>query len=260
MQNVETLEQAAQPSELPRARAADALAGAGTRDAAVGTTYRVRAVFFLQPIALVLVRLLHDADDLAGWDLTGFLNANSFSTLRQLLARPEVHFWNPFSFPQYNTGAESVITAILARILSPVSLYWTPVVILLVYDALFLLLLHLLFKRLYRDTPGENIAWILLAMSPVILTFMSTTAFDMEAFGVILLGIVGSEYFLQRRSVVGSILLAGAFCAISQAYPLAFYLPYFVAVWCVYRTIGQPVAGISFPRRTLRAAAQLLVL
>ena len=117
MHTVETLEPATQPSELPKAPAADAPVGASTRAAAVGPTYRVRALFFLQPIALVLLSDLYDAHDLNNWDLTGFLNANSFSTLRQLLARPEVHFWNPFSFPQYNTGAESVITAILARIL-----------------------------------------------------------------------------------------------------------------------------------------------
>ena len=259
MHTVETLEPATQPSELPKAPAADAPVGASTRAAAVGPTYRVRALFFLQPIALVLLRVLYDAHDLNNWDLTGFLNANSFSTLRQLLARPEVHFWNPFSFPQYNTGAESVITAILARTLSHASFYWAPVIVLLVYDALFLLLLHVLFKRLYRDTPGENIAWVLLSMSPVILTFMSTSAFNMQASCVILLGLVGSEYFLQQRAVVGFVLLAAAFCAISQAYPLAFYLPYFVAVWCVYRTIGQPVAGISLRRRTLGAAGQLLV-
>src|SRR2546422_10727639 len=105
MKSVETLEPATQPSDLPEAPAADAPVVASTRAAAVGPTYRVRAIFFLQPIALVLVRLLYGAHDLSNWDLTGFLNANSFSTLRQLLARPEVHFWNPFSFPQYNNGA-----------------------------------------------------------------------------------------------------------------------------------------------------------
>jgi hypothetical protein len=47
---------------------------------------------------------------------------------------------------------------------------------------------------------------------------------------------------------------------ISQAYPLAFYLPYFVAVWCVYRTIGQSVAGVSFRRRSLRAVVPLLLM
>lgn len=54
-------------------------------------------------------------------------------------------------------------------------------------------------------------------MSPVILTFMSTSAFNMQSYGVIVLGLVGSEYFLQRRPVVGFVLLAVAFCLMSQA-------------------------------------------
>lgn len=68
-------------------------------------------------VGLVLVRLLRGADDFANWDLTGFLNVNSFSTLWEILARPEVHFRNPFSFPQFNVGAESLLSALLFRIL-----------------------------------------------------------------------------------------------------------------------------------------------
>ncbi len=254
------LEGAGQPSETPAGQGGEEPVGAGSPAATVGQTRLARDLLLLHFVALVLVRLLHEPDDLASWDLTGFLNANSFSTLRELLARPEVHFWNPFSFPQYNCGAESVITAILSRILGHVSLYWTPVVVLLVYDAVFLLLLHVLFKRLYGSILGQGLAWALVSMSPVILTFMSTHAFDMQAFLVLTLGCLGSEYFLQRRAVVGFILFAAAFCGISQGYPLAFYLPYFVVVWCAYRTVGQPPAGVSLRQRALLAAVQLLLL
>jgi hypothetical protein len=81
----------------------------------------------------------------------------------------------------------------------------------------------------------------------------------MQSSGVIVLGLVGSEYFLQRRPVVGFVLLAAAFCLISQAYPLAFYLPYFIAAWCTYRAIGRPPRGVSFPQRAVLAVVQLLL-
>src|SRR5262249_46682565 len=83
--------------------------------------------------------------------------------------------------------------------------------------------------------------------------------FNMQSYGVIVLGLVGSEYFLQRRPVVGFVLLATAFCLISQAYPLAFYLPYFIAAWCTYRAIGRPPRGVSFPQRAVLAVVQLLL-
>jgi hypothetical protein len=240
-------------------RAGQEPAGGGIAAVTRGRTGLVRNLLCLHVVVLVVVRLVRGADDFANWDLTGFLNANSFSTLWELLARPEVHFRNPFSFPQYNVGAESVLSAVLFRILAHVSLYWAPVVVLLVYDALFILLLHVLFRRLYGNILGESLAWLLLSMSPVILTFMSTSAFNMQSYGVIVLGLVGSEYFLQRRPVVGFVLLAAAFCLISQAYPLAFYLPYFVAAWCTYRAIGRPPRGVSFPQRAVLAGVQLLL-
>jgi len=240
-------------------RAGNEPAGFGFDAARPYATAVARNLLFLHLVLLVLIRVLCDADDFVNWDLTGFLNANSFGTLRELLARPEVHFRNPFSFPLYNVGAESVISAILFRILRHVSLYWTNVVVLLIYDALFLLLLHLLFKMLYGSTPGQSLAWLLLAMSPVVLTFMSTSAFNMQAYNVIVMGLVGSEYVLQRRLIVGIILLGTAFCMISQAYPLAFYLPYFVVMWSAFRTIGQPPVGASSRQRALLAAVHLVV-
>src|SRR5436309_2382016 len=151
---METLEGAGQPNELPAEPGCEEPLGTGIPAATVGANRLVRNLLCLHLGALVLARLLPGADDLASWDLIGFLNAYSISTLRELFARPEIHFWNPFSFPQYNVGAESAISAILFRILAPVSLYWTPVIVLLVYDALFLLLLHILFRQLYGSLIG----------------------------------------------------------------------------------------------------------
>jgi hypothetical protein len=260
MQTIEASRIADQASEMPESgRAGQVPAGGAMAAVMRGRTGLARNLPCLHVVALVLVRLLRSADDFSNWDLTGFLNANSFSTLWELLARPEVHFRNPFSFPQLNVGAESVLSALLFRILAHVSLYWAPVVVLLVYDALFLFLLHVLFRQIYGNILGESLAWLLLSMSPVILTFMSTSAFNMQSYGVIVLGLVGSEYFLQRRPVAGFVLLAAAFCLISQAYPLAFYLPYFIAAWCTYRAIGRPPRGVSFPQRAVLAVVQLLL-
>src|SRR5262245_3255608 len=97
---------------------------------------RVRLLLILHVIALVLVRLFRDADDFVDWDLIPFLNANTFPSLRQLLLRPELHFRNPFDFP-VNVGAESVPSAVLLRGLGHVSLYWSNVLVLLIYDAVF---------------------------------------------------------------------------------------------------------------------------
>ena len=132
-------------------RAGQEPAGGGMAAVMRGRTGPASNLLCLHVVVLLLVRLLRGADDFSNWDLTGFLNVNSFSTLWELLARPEVQFRNPFSFPQCNVGAESVLSAVLFRILAHVSLYWAPVVVLLVYDALFLLLLHVLFTRLYVD-------------------------------------------------------------------------------------------------------------
>ena len=220
----------------------------------------VRNLLVLHVVVLVVVRVIRDADDFVNWDLTGFLNANAFASLRDLLARPEVHFWKPFSFPQYNVGAESAPSAILYRALAPVSLYWTPVVVVLVYDALFILLLLVLFRKLYRAPLGEALAWLLLAMSPVVLTFMATSAFNMQGYITIVLGLVATEYLLEGRPILGIVLLAAAFCSISQGYPLSFYLPYFVAVWTAFRTIGLPPSRVSAGRRAVLAGVHLAVL
>ncbi|MGH3992607.1 MAG: hypothetical protein ACRDSN_09105, partial [Pseudonocardiaceae bacterium] len=66
---------------------------------------RLRALLVLNLVALVVVRLVRDADDFNNWDLISFLNANSYDSLRTLLWRHEVHFLRPFSFPLYNVGA-----------------------------------------------------------------------------------------------------------------------------------------------------------
>src|SRR5262249_12097066 len=125
------------------------------------------------------------------------------------------------------------------------------------YDAIFLLLVGLFFRRLWADGFSRALGWLFLALSPVVLTFMSTSAFNMQGYIVLLLGLVGAEYFLQGKIIRGVLLPALAFLVISQGYPLGFFLPYFAAVWLVYRTCvgGFPLratgAAASWPRRLL---------
>jgi len=97
----------------------------------------LRNACILHLCVLVLVRVLRDADDFNDWDLITFLNANAFDSLWQLLKRPDVHFRNPFSFPLYNVGSESVPSILMFRLLGHVSLYWSNVIVILVYDTLF---------------------------------------------------------------------------------------------------------------------------
>src|SRR5713101_1142079 len=212
----------------------------------------LRRVFILNLVVLVLLRLIRDADDFSNWDLVGFLNANAFDSLAELLRRPEVHFRNPFSFPQYNVGAESTLSAILFHALGHVSLYWSNVIVVLVYDALFLFVVHRFFHLMYPDPFLETLAWLLLGMSPVTLTFAATSGFNMQAYTIVALGLLGCEYFIQGRPVVGTVLLAVAFCAISQAYPLAFFMPYFLVFWATFRTVmgGLPVGAGRLPAPT----------
>jgi hypothetical protein len=216
---------------------------------------RLRALLVLNLVVLVVVRLVRDADDFNNWDLISFLNANSFDSLRALLRRPEIHLLRPFSFPLYNVGAESVPSALMFRALGHVSLYWSNAVVLLVYDAIFVFLLQHFLRLLWPDAFLRTTAWLLLSLSPVLLTFLSTSAFNMQGYIVLLLGLVGSEHFLQGRVIRGTLLLALAFLVISQGYPLGFFLPYFAAVWLVYRTCvgGFPLHGrgaaASWPRR-----------
>jgi hypothetical protein len=164
-----------------------------------------------------------------------------------------VRFRNPFSFPQYNVGGESVLSLLLFRAFGRVSLYWSNVAVLLVYDAAFLALLGTLLRRVYRNVETEALAWLLFAMSPVLLTFLSTSAFNVQAYCDVLLALLGCQYILERRLVRGALLLTLAFVMISQAYPLAFYLPYFAVVW----TFWSLTRAWQSPRRSLRVQVAL---
>src|SRR5262249_12095321 len=148
-------------------------------------------------------------------------------------------FRNPFDF-SINVGAESVPSAVLVRGLGHVSLYWSNVLVLLIYDAVFFTLIYLLFSVVFATAFAECAAWSLIAMSPIILTFCSTSAFNMQGYAVIVLGLLGCEYFLQRRPILGTVLLALAFCTMPQGYPLALFLPYYALCWVVSRAVVAP--------------------
>src|SRR5262249_45029549 len=205
------------------------------RPVAIGPRFRpdyrlVRTLLIIHVIALVLVRLIPGADDFSDWDLIPFLNANAFHSLSQLLARPELHFYVPFSFSM-NVGAESVPSAVLLRALGHVSLFWSNVLVLIVYDTVFFLLVGRLFAVVFANPFSQCLAWALLAMSPIILTYAATSAFNMQAYLVVVLGLLGCEYFLRRRPVVGALLLAAAFGLMPQGYPLGLFLPYYAICW-----------------------------
>ena len=174
---------------------------------------------------------MSDADDFNNWDLIGFQNANAFPSLRALLALAKCTSSTPSRFPIYNTGAESVLSILLHRAMRDVSLYWSNTAVLVVYDAIFLLGLGRLLRLVFRDELLECIAWMLVAMSPVVLTFASVSAFDMQAYATITLALLGCEFVLQSRPAPGLTLLFLAFLFISQAYPLTFFLPVFCGAW-----------------------------
>ena len=189
--------------------------------------------------ALIAIRLWTDADDFNNWDLIGFLNANAFSSLGEVLGLREVHFANPFSFPMYNTGAESVVSTVVHRAMSGVSLYWSNTVVLVLHDLVFFAAVAGLFRFVFADALVRACAWMLVAMSPVLLTFPSTLSFDMQGFSTIALGMLGCECLLASRRAAGLALLALAFLTISQAYPLSFFLPLFCAVWTGSRAMQR---------------------
>ena len=168
---------------------------------------RVRALLVCHFLALVALRLVYEADDFNNWDLVSFLNANAFSSLGALLDLPQVHFRRPFSFPVYNTGAESVLSILLHRAFSQVSLYWSNAAVLFVYDLVFVAALYRLFRLVFAEVFLECLAWALLAMSPVVLTFASTSAFDMQGFATLALALLGTEYVVQSRPAAGVALL-----------------------------------------------------
>ena len=208
----------------------------------------IRQVLILHVIVLVLVRVFRDADDFSDWELIPFLNANAFASLWQLLQRPEVHFRNPFSFSM-NVGAESVPSAVLLRGLGRISLYWSNVLVLLLYDAVFVAVVYELFAVLFANGFSECVAWSLVAMSPIILTYLSTSAFNMQGYVVVVLGVLGCEYFFRRRAILGTVLLGVAFCAMPQGYPLGLFLPYYVICWVGLRAVlAHPRLGATEPQ------------
>jgi hypothetical protein len=183
--------------------------------------------------ALILLRTVINADDFNNWDLIPFLNANSTSSIWELLQRPEVHFLNPFSFPLYNTGPESVLSAVFFRALGNINLYWSNIIVLIFYDAIFLFLLYQLFKLIFPRHRQQSFSWLLVAMSPVLLTNASTSAFNMQAYCVLLLGIYGIELLREQRCK-GLALVVLSFLLISQAYPISFFLPYYLLAWLAW--------------------------
>jgi hypothetical protein len=203
----------------------------------------IRGLLILNVAVLVVVRLIRDADDFSDWDLIPLLNANAFESLWRLLQRPEIHFRTPF-FVTMNVGSESVPSTILLRIFGHVSLYWSPVLVLLVYDTVFFLFVFLFFAAVFADVFSECVAWALIAMSPIILTYPATSAFNMQGYVVILLGLLGCEYVLQKRAIVGTAALVAAFGFMPQGYPLGLFLPYYAISWIALRTVmGQRRLG-----------------
>jgi hypothetical protein len=197
----------------------------------------IRTLLILHLLVLVAIRVVLDADAFNNWDLVSLVNANAFDSLRALLERSEMHFRQPFSFPVHNTGSESVASILIHRLVAPLSLYWSNVVVLAVYDLVLVAALFGLLRLLFRDHYLESLAWLLLAMSPVLLTFMSTSAFDTQGYATVALALLGSEYVLQARPFPGIVLLLVAYLCISQAYGISFFLPLFCCVWAVARAL-----------------------
>jgi hypothetical protein len=186
---------------------------------------------------LILVRAVRDADDVSQWDLISFLNAQCDS-LWALLRRPEVHFLNPFSFPLYNVGAESAVSTVLHKVFGYLSLYWSTLLVLLVYDIVFLLVVGVLFRLVLEDERARAWGWLLLSTSWVILTFASTQAFTMQAYWVIVLALVGVEWFARGKDWRGTLCLAVAFLFMSQGYTLSFLIPYYTVAWGLFRAVA----------------------
>lgn len=198
---------------------------------------RAPAAFAIVHLALlVLVRAIRDADDVSQWDLISFLNAQSDS-LGAVLRRPEVHFLNPFSFPLYNVGAESAVSTVLHKGFGYLSLYWSTLLVLLVFDVVFIFAVDALF-RLVLEERGRAWGWLLLSTSWVTLTFASTQAFTMQAYWAIVLALVGVEWFVRGRDWRGTLCLAVAFLFISQGYALSFLIPYYAVAWGLFRAVA----------------------
>jgi len=192
---------------------------------------------------LILVRAVRDADDVSQWDLISFLNAQCDS-LGAVLRRPEVHFLNPFSFPIYNVGAESAVSTVLHKGFGYLSLHWSTLLVLLVYDAVFLYVVDGLFRLVLEDERARAWGWLLLSMSWVTLTFASTQAFTMQAYWVIVLALSGVEWFAHGRDGRGTLCLAVAFLFMSQGYALSFLIPYYTVAWALF-VLGWECYGIE---------------
>jgi hypothetical protein len=198
----------------------------------------VPVAFAIAHVALlILVRAVRDADDVSQWDLISFLNAQGDS-LGAVLRRPEVHFLNPFSFPLYNVGSESAVSTVLHKGFGLLSLHWSTLLVLLVYDVVFLLVVDGFFRLVLEDERARAWGWLLLSTSWVTLTFASTQAFTMQAYWVIVLALLGVEWFARGRDERGTLCLAVAFLFMAQGYALSFLIPYYTVAWALFRAVA----------------------
>src|SRR5262249_18697807 len=156
-----------------------------------------------------------------------------------------------------NLGSESFPSAVFLRGLGHISLYWSPVLLIMIYDAAFLATIYCFFSVLFADEFSQCVAWSLIAMSPIILTYPATSAFNMQAYLVIVLGLLGCEYFLQKRPILGTISLAMAAYAMPQGHPLGLFLPYYALCWLVLRAVlAHPCLGTAAPQTPTTIAAR----
>jgi hypothetical protein len=185
-----------------------------------------------------------------------FLNANSARSLGELLQNPIVHFKNPFTFPQYNIGSQSAISIILFRLLAPISLYWSVPIVVLLFDLLFLIVFGALVALVFPDAFRKTLAWAMLSMSVIFLTSGSVSAFNMQGYVVVILGLYATELLLQGHYCKGVLTLCLSFLGISQGYPLGFFLPYYILVWVLWRLSTFYFSVL--PNVQARAFSQLL--
>lgn len=202
----------------------------------------LRWLAVIHVVLLVTIRIVTDRDDVNNWDLIPFLNAQ-VEAWPSLLQRSEVHFRNPFSVPLYIIGGESVLGAVLFPLFGRVSLYWANPLFAFCCAALFLFLVDRLFASVLAGSGSDDAshdrartwAWLALSMSPVFLTFTSTSPFNVQGYAVIVLGLLGVEEFARGRDGRGTVFLALAFLFIAQGYALSLFLPYYVLAWALLR-------------------------
>jgi hypothetical protein len=211
---------------------------------------------------LVLLRLLLQPDEWVNWDLIPLLNANVFPSLAELLRREEIHFRQPWSFPLYNIGSESAVSAVLLRGLGAVSLYWSNALLVLVYTTAFMAVAAWLLRLTFADSRLQGTAWLLLSMSPVVLTFAATSAFNMQGYLVLALAMLAMELYLQRRRAPATATLAGAALLTSQGYALGFFWPYYALLWIALRLSFPPPGSErrALVRRAMVAVAAVAAL